>query len=819
MRDLSLPLAFFKRDQVVSRVALQGAVEFSDGTTRDAQSRIRLELTEKTFVCLKPNSRDLSQFNTLALLVRNEGPRSVRVGLRLIHGARTFRPTLNDVSTTGDREIVEPGSQREIKFHRECFGTYGLTTDWSDIREVHVHIALEWGKSDGTLTCVRIEGFFAEERRICLGPRLTYEGLTKYAATEERVQSLCAPHAIGPFHARNPGLHVPPPHSYPIESAQEILAGRIMGQRLSLPFFWDAKPSPELEWDHFLHRCHFLRTVARHFAETGSDEAAQWIDAVIRSWIVRFPAPVDSNGGAGPAWETLSVAWRIREWLWVAGIVWESPLFRTDTRIAVLASLWESAQSLMHYKGHPNNWLVVESGTLALIGLCFPEFMEAEQWFATGIDRICIELERQFFPDGVHFELSPLYHGICIGVLLDLVNAASFYARSLPGSVVAVLEKGLDYLAWIMRPDYTWPAINDSGGFQGDNCALMKYAAHTLGKHNRRWKAWESDSGRQPRGCRTFHDGGVTVMRPGNRQHPAYLLFRAGPAGASHVHRDVLSLELHAMGRNWLVDPGIASYAPGESTDYYRSAEAHNTVLIDGYEPRPDRQHFRERIRSGRQNTFSLFGEDIHIASGMYRGPWEGDAGPYTWVRSIVCVKDGEYFIVVDQLYGTGCRVVSTCWQFAPAEATFFEATRRILAIDPASGATLTIKPAEPHPFLDVRILQGAKAPWAGWVSNAGLDIPAPQCRCTMNIDFPTVTAWLLMPGRSTEALDVAFRWRKHTQAGGLELEVCAPNNFTDIVTIGGHDASPRSDGKWGRHTYVRLTRVRPRSDASEAGS
>ncbi len=65
------------------------------------------------------------------------------------------------------------------------------------------------------------------------------------------MQRVCAPHAIGPFHARNPGLHVPPPHSYPIESAQEILAGRIMGQRLSLPFFWDAKPSPELEWDHF----------------------------------------------------------------------------------------------------------------------------------------------------------------------------------------------------------------------------------------------------------------------------------------------------------------------------------------------------------------------------------------------------------------------------------------------------------------------------------------------------------------------------------------------------------------------------------------
>jgi hypothetical protein len=808
MRDPSLPDAFFKRDEVIRRVALQGTVELCDGSTQEAQSSIRLEVTQKTSACLKPRFPDLTPFDTVALLVQNEGPRPLRVGLRLIHGARTFRPTTNDFSTSGDRELVEPGAQREIKFPRECFGTYGFTADWSDIREVHVHVALEWGKSDGTASCIHLNGFFAEERRMCAGPRLTYQGLTKYAATEEGVQNLCAPHAIGPFHAHNPGLHVPPPHSYPQESAQEILAGRIMGQRLSLPYLWDAKPTPELEWDHFLHRCHFLRTVVRHFAQTGSNEAAQWIDAVIRSWITRFPAPVGSNGGAGPSWETLSIAWRIREWLWVAGIVWQSPSLRRDTRIAMLASLWESAQSLMHHKGHPNNWLLVESGALALLGLCFPEFKEAEQWFSTGLERLCAELARQFYPDGVHFELSPLYHGICIGVLLDLVNAASFYERSLHAGILEVLEKGLDYLAWIMRPDHIWPALNDSGGFQGNYCALMKYAGYTLGKGKHRRRAWDCESDPQARGCRTFQDGGVTIMRTGNRQHPAYLLFRAGPAGASHVHRDVLSLELHAMGRSWLVDPGIASYAPGELTDYYRSAKAHNTILIDDREPRPDLQDFRERTRSGRENTFSLCGEDVHVAAGIYRGPWGGDAGLHSWVRSIVCVKEGEYFIVVDELYGTGCHVVDTRWQFAPVEVRFSNETRSIIAVDSASGAALMIKPAEPHASLDVRILQGSEVPWGGWVSKEGLDIPAPQCLCTMRVNLPSRIAWLLMPSHLADPSDVAFRCCSHTPTGGLALEICAPHNYTDIVTLGRLDASLRLDGKWRDRPYVRLIRV-----------
>jgi len=780
----------------------------SDGARQDSWDRIKFDVTGNIRATLECPLSDLSAYNTIALAVHNEGDSPVRVGLRLIHGSRTFRAEMNDFSTTGDREIVERRCRREIKFHRECFGTYGLKTDWDDIREIQVHFALEWGKSTETPSCVYLEGFFVEGRRIPNGPRLTAQGLASHALGEKNLKLLCLPKDIGPFNEQNLGLLIPPPHPYQLESPQEILDGCIMGQRMSLPYSWDGKPVAEMEWEHFLHRHHVIRTLVRHFADTGSVEAAQWINGAIRSWISSFPAPLEANGGASPAWETLSVAWRIREWLWTLGLMWKSPVLEVDTRIAMLASLWESAQSLMHHKGHPNNWLVVESGALALLGLCLPQFKEAEQWFSTGLERLSVELKRQFFADGVHFELSPKYHAICMGVLLDLMYAAACYKTPIPDSIPAVVKKGIDYLSWIMRPDYTWPALNDSGGILGNYRPLMRYADRVLGRSHSSDTAEEVRQSPVTTGCKTFPDAGITIIRSGQYESPTYVLFRSGPAGASHVHRDVLSFELHAMARNWLVDPGITSYAPYESTAYYRSAKAHNTILIDGNEPRPDLGHFNKRIRSGRENTFPLFGEDVHIASGIYRGPWDGLTRDHTWIRSVICVKNGQYFLLVDELFGVGSHVVTTCWQLAPAAVHFLNETNSILAVDTSSGTAVQIKPVTTHEGIHVHILKGSELPWGGWVSKYGSDVPAPNCCWDMKVDFPARIVWFFTPVGKGASSDIVCNCVTNNQSRNTELEIYAPNRYKDIVTVEGHDPSSVQGRQWHERMSARLIRV-----------
>ena len=805
MIDPCLPDAFFKRDETIHRSLLSAKVIPSKGVAQDSQDRIRIDFSGNAQVILKPSLSDLSPYNTIAVAVYNEGDTPVRVGLRLMHSSRTFRPDMNDFSTTGDREIVEPGGRREVKFHRECFGTYGLKNDWENIIEIHVCLALEWGIRKTIPFSVYLEGFFVEARRIPRGPRLTEEGLSSHALGQESLKLLASPQSIGPFNERNLGLLIPPPHTYSVDFPQSILDGYIMGQKLGLPFSWNGKPVAELEWEHFLHRHHFMRTLIRFYADTGSVEAAEWINIAIRHWIRSFPVPLDSNGGASPTWETLSVAWRIREWLWILGIVWESPRLEAETRTAMLASFWESAQSLMNHKGHPNNWVVVESGALALIGLCLSQFHEADDWFSTGLERLCAELDRQFFPDGVHFELSPLYHAICMGVLLDLLYAASWYNKPVPKSISQTLTKGMDYLAWIMRPDQTWPAINDSGGILGDYKELMEYAAGCFWRHD--YSCLDKNQGELwfVPNCKTFSDAGITIIRAGHCDSPRQLLFRSGPAGASHVHRDVLSLELHALGRNWLVDPGITSYAPYESTQYYRSAGAHNIILIDGSEPIPDQVNFSKRIRSGRENTFSVFGEDVHIVSGIYRGPWDSLTGEYSWVRSVICVKNGLYFLVVDEMFGCGSHVITTGWQFAPATTQYMKETNAVLAVDTSSAVACMISPATPHEEVDVKILKGSRGPCGGWVSIEGSDVAAPLCSWDIKVDLPAAIVWLLVPVRTSEASGIRCRCLKHEPTSNIELEVRLRNHYKDILTIGRHEPSTIQGRRWYEKTYFRI--------------
>jgi len=131
--------------------------------------------------------------------------------------------------------------------------------------------------------------------------------------------------------------------------------GRIMGQVLPHEITWDANPLGELEWTHFLNRHHFLRSMVQEFVKSGDKRVVERLADVVADWIRKCPVPIGSNGGAGPTWETLTAAWRLREWLWIVGTMWPSRSFPEEVKELMLRSVWEHAQSLMDHQGHPNN--------------------------------------------------------------------------------------------------------------------------------------------------------------------------------------------------------------------------------------------------------------------------------------------------------------------------------------------------------------------------------------------------------------------------------------------------------------------------------
>jgi uncharacterized heparinase superfamily protein len=201
---------------------------------------------------------------------------------------------------------------------------------------------------------------------------------------------------------------------------------------------------------------------------------------------------LNSNGGASPAWETLSAAWRLREWLWIRGLAWEA--LDQSCRQRFLCSVWEHARHLLDHRGHPNNWALVEAAALSLAGICFPQFREAANWRRQGLIRLGQEARSQFQADGSHVELSPLYQAVGLHALLETRLAARAAGLVFPRPAEAALRRGLGYLAALARPDFSWPSLNDSWGARGDYTKLLDWAGRNFAQPC--W-TWLANRGRQ----------------------------------------------------------------------------------------------------------------------------------------------------------------------------------------------------------------------------------------------------------------------------------------------------------------------------------
>lgn len=762
------------------RELLIGAEEFAklkgsipQGNSVRFSSEARLDLS------LNFQVQDFSHFNQFSLTAVNLSRDPVIVGMTLMHGRESEASGGENISISGGREELFPGLCRELKFPIESFGVYGRPAGWSDIRKIQLTFSYErtyTGSKELQIGLYSLEGEF---REIPSGPRLTREGLASIliAGIDGGLETLDFPS----HRSDDSGLLIPPPHNYPRENADEILTGKIMGQNVENPIRWDVNPLGELEWTHFLHRHHFLKEFLLKLSNTGNEYYAEALDRIIAAWIRDNPVPLDSNGGAGPSWETLSVAWRLREWLWVRGIAWRFTAFSRETRLLMLRSIWEHARSLIDHKGHPNNWIIVESAALATAGIRFPEFREAETWFRTGLQRLHDELDRQFFADGVHFEISPLYHMICLHALIELKNAASVRQVDLPGRFNYVLEKGAEYLAAVCRPDFTWPSINDSGSFDADYSALMRNLARIFNRDDFEWIGTKGSTGKQPsRTFNVFPDAGIATIRSDWDRDANFLLFRAGPPGAAHIHSDTLSIEITALGRTRLVDPGVTKYAPNTLTDYYRSAAAHNVLLIDGHGPNRAGITWEKKIAPAGPDFSWWSDASLKAVRGVSRGIWEGIDEAFVHERTIFFVK-GEYWLIKDLVSGSGQHEITGCWQFAPGRVESYTKNFASRYVD-GRGDYLELIPLPGQTPVEMEVSTGSLQPPRGWVSLEGTDQPATRCAYTVRTSLPVCLMWVIVPILGKPKREVKAARREVTS--GVEIEIILPDGHRDEINL-----------------------------------
>lgn len=300
-------------------------------------------------------------------------------------------------------------------------------------------------------------------------------------------------------------------------------------------------------WLYNLHYFDCLRQAGG--APGASDLVARWI--------------AENPVGVGNGWEPYPISLRVVNWIkWTLGGAVPPDGFNrslaVQTRFLAQRLEWHLLA----------NHLLANAKALVFAGVYFAG-AEAERWYRRGMAIYRSELPRQVLADGVHFELSAMYHSIILEDLLDCCNLLKGTGRAddtrffadYAARMVGALER-------MTGSDGTIVKFNDAAdGIALAPVKLMDYARAL------------SIAGRP------FPDApsGIVRLEKGDW----VLIAKCGAIGPDyqpgHAHADTGTFELWHRGVKVIADTGTDRYVVDAERCRQRGTTAHNCVTIDDH--------------------------------------------------------------------------------------------------------------------------------------------------------------------------------------------------------------------------------------------
>ena len=401
-----------------------------------------------------------------------------------------------------------------------------------------------------------------------------------------------------------------------------------------------------------------------------------------------------------------------------------------------------------------------------------PEFRDAAGWRELGYRRLLEDMRIQVFEDGASYELSPGYQLAIASWFLEAYDNARRFGHP----VEPELEEGIRSMyAWsaaISRPDFSRPSVSDAGALDTKYGRRLADPGRLIGDSACVWVGTEGAEGAQPDyGSIAERDSGYFVMRSGWDPDARFLLFEGGPFGRFHQHEDMLSIDVYAFGTPFIVDPGITSYFPNAWTEYYRTTEAHNTVLVDGRgQARKSGQTVEQWVESARDKTVWRSDHRSDMALAAYDAPYAGLGCAVVHRRAVMFIKP-DYFLVLDELLGEGSHRYEALFHFMPFR----------VQIDVESGAVRTGRMDEanieilPLTEMNTSLVCGRNDPVQGWVSIERQDVPAPVAIFEKTASLPIRAGYVIAPfasGRVTAGLST----RCTSQGESWSITIASPD-------------------------------------------
>lgn len=249
-----------------------------------------------------------------------------------------------------------------------------------------------------------------------------------------------------------------------------------------------------------------------------------------------------------------------------------------------------------------NNHTILELCCLMVVASCLPPMAES-----IGIDdakhkklmkQLLVELERQTSNDGMQVEQASSYLRFVLEALLltrmivpstsvldDYIHSYMNALNAFRYAEHSIFVVGDEDNGHVLLPHYT--ARPDSIKEVLEMYQVLYPEAPSGVSGPASLTCWES----QQAVSAILADSGHWLCRAPLGKARIAVYFRAGrldfptiPGYAPHAHCDLLSLNLALNEHLWLVDRGTFSYRERAQQDALRRSDAHNTVIVDGFE-------------------------------------------------------------------------------------------------------------------------------------------------------------------------------------------------------------------------------------------
>lgn len=345
--------------------------------------------------------------------------------------------------------------------------------------------------------------------------------------------------------------------------ADELFNDTVTFLHSSKEFHWDEKwhfdDKPTL-WNFNLHYFEFLFSLVDAYRKTGDRKYLDKSIEIIRCWIAQNP---QANGGEG--WSSYTIDLRLSNWLGYYTAVHTE--FDDNFQSLFINSVHEQYEFLSRHleKDILGNHYFEDLKTLVLCALFFND----EPVLHYALKAFKAECKEEILPDGMHFELSPMYHKLIFEGVVKV--AVALKDRNLDDcEVKGYLQPMLD-AAWSLEEGLDRiPLFNDAGNNVAKSLHALVSACKTHFDIVPEYKS-------------RFVDSGFYIFK----QNDWKLIVDAGQPGPSyipgHAHCDAMSFELFKCGKPVIVNCGTYAYQCKERS-FFRSTAAHNTVMVNDTE-------------------------------------------------------------------------------------------------------------------------------------------------------------------------------------------------------------------------------------------